>query len=153
MMKCATHGYGGAAAAFTVKTAGGTFHMCPGCAGSFVGALAATGIGGPVCVGPLVTDNPRQRCQCEHEDHFETKLDAPHAFQTDPAEPTRQGDEDVAHCADCGQAEDRPIHRVASQSQPAGETQAEDTVCPDGPACPHPSCRAERRKRGIPLPS
>jgi addiction module HigA family antidote len=39
---------------------------------------------------------------------------ARHAFVTDRGEPSRvrHGDEDTAHCATCGQAEDRSIHRV-----------------------------------------
>lgn len=35
---------------------------------------------------------------------------------------------------------------------PRSTTPPEDTVCPDGPSCEHPACRAERLKRGIPVP-
>lgn len=58
------HDYGGIPATVTLKTDYGTFHVCKGCAAD----IKTTGyaIGAP---RPLASENPRQRCQCEHEDH------------------------------------------------------------------------------------
>lgn len=41
----------------------------------------------------------------------------PHSFVADKQDATRvyYGQEDIAHCATCGQAEDRPIHREATR--------------------------------------
>lgn len=42
------------------------------------------------------------------------RRDEPHPFVADTGEPSRvkYGEDDIAHCARCGQAENRPIHRV-----------------------------------------
>lgn len=43
----------------------------------------------------------------------------PHRFVTDKADAARvpAGHEDLAHCARCGQAEDRPIHRAEGRAR------------------------------------
>lgn len=58
------HDYGGVQATRTVKTDGGTYHVCRGCASDM-----KTGGWVHGDVRPLASENPRQRCQCEHEDH------------------------------------------------------------------------------------
>lgn len=58
------HGYGAVAASRTLKTEYGTYHVCDECA-------ATMNEGGYVRSNrPLDSENPRQRCQCEHADHF-----------------------------------------------------------------------------------
>lgn len=58
------HPYGGAPATQTLSTDYGTYHVCDGCAeqmheGGYVRSAKA-----------LDSENPRQRCQCEHAEHF-----------------------------------------------------------------------------------
>lgn len=71
------------------------------------------------------------KCECGHEQLHHTSWGdclivncgcqefypatvAPHRFTTDSEEPSRVkwGEEDIKHCAACGQAEDRNIHRI-----------------------------------------
>lgn len=60
----AQHGYGEAAATRTLRTEYGTFHVCGDCvaSGHLQGHFTAD--------LPLASENTRQRCQCEHADHF-----------------------------------------------------------------------------------
>lgn len=70
---------------------------------------------------------------------------APHRFMVEKGEPSRvkYGEEDVAHCALCGQAEDRPIHRAAAQpaAKPAKLGRCE---CCEGDT-PHAGAQVHKR--------
>lgn len=61
---CPAHGYGVVAATVTVTTTSGTFHLCEPCATSFASTPYF------VSKGALASENPYQRCQCEHASHF-----------------------------------------------------------------------------------
>ena len=65
-MSCPAHRYGGADATVTLRTTGGTFNLCDGCAEALTAAGQAKGK-----PGPLQSENRRPRCQCEHVDLFE----------------------------------------------------------------------------------
>jgi len=57
------HVYGGADATRTLKTDYGTYHVCADCAEQYeAGGYVRSNL-------PLRSENPRQRCQCEHADH------------------------------------------------------------------------------------
>lgn len=72
---------------------------------------------------------------------------APHRFMTDKAEPSRvkHGEEDVAHCALCGQAEDRPIHRTAAKPEPKPEKLGRCECCVGD--TPHAGAQIHKRPR------
>jgi len=58
----ANHSFGDATATKSVVTPYGTFHICDLCVGHLPHDHFRT--------RALTSDNPRQRCQCEHAEHF-----------------------------------------------------------------------------------
>lgn len=65
---CPPHPYGGVPATVTIVTDYGQYHVCDPCADFYLAGHFALSKGRQYAV-LLSSENPRQRCQCEHADH------------------------------------------------------------------------------------